>query len=62
MPLVFKYMDLFFQTYPSNTEERYKKAAKMMKDLCKYYDKKACLNLKHTESIIDVFRFWIRKD
>ena len=33
-----------------------------MRDLCKYYDKKACLNLKHTDTIIDVFRFCIRKD
>ena len=62
MPLVFNYMDLFFQIHPSSTEESYKKAAKMMQELCKYYDKKACLNLKHTEIIIDVFRFCIRKD
>ena len=62
MPLVFNYMDLFFQIHQSSTEESYKKAAKMMRDLCKYYDKKACLNLKHTETIIDVFRFCIRKD
>ena len=33
-----------------------------MRELCKYYDKKACLNLKHSEVIIDVFRFCIRKD
>ena len=55
-------MNLFFQTHQSNTEESYKKAAKMMRELCRYYDKKACLNLKHTETIIDVFRFCIRKD
>ena len=39
MPLVFNYMDLFFQTHQGSTEESYKKAAKMMRDLCKYYDK-----------------------
>ena len=33
-----------------------------MKNLRRFYDKKACLNAKHTESIIDVFRFCIRKD
>jgi len=33
-----------------------------MQKLRKYYDKKACLNTKHTESIIDVFRFCVRKD
>ena len=34
----------------------------MIRELCKYYDKKSCLNLKHSEVIIDVFRFCIRKD
>ena len=34
----------------------------MMKNLRRFYDKKACLNAKHTESIIDVFRFCVRKD
>ena len=33
MPLVFNYMDLFFQTLPNNSEDSSKKAAKMMKDL-----------------------------
>ena len=33
-----------------------------MKNLLRFYDKKACLNAKHTESIIDVFRFCVRKD
>ena len=33
-----------------------------MRELCKCYDKKSCLNLKHSEVIIDVFRFCIRKD
>ena len=44
MPLVFNYMDLFFQTFPDTSDETFKKAAKRMKDLCRYYDKKACLN------------------
>ena len=59
MPLVFNYMDLFFQILPNNSESSYKK---MMRELCRYYDKKSCLNLKHSEVIIDVFRFCIRKD
>ena len=62
MALVFNYMDSFFQIQPNSTEESYKKAAVMMKNLRRFYDKKACLNAKHTESIIDVFRFCIRKD
>jgi len=62
MALVFNYMDLFFQIQPNNTDESFKKAAALMQNLRKYYDKKACLNTKHTESIIDVFRFCVRKD
>jgi len=62
MALVFNYMDSFFQIQPKITEESFKKAAKMMDKLRRYYDKKACLNSIHTESIIDVFRFCVRKD
>ena len=62
MALVFNYMDSFFQIQPNITEESFKKAAKMMDKLRRYYDKKACLNMKHTEIIIDVFRFCVRKD
>ena len=62
MALVFNYMDSFFQIQPISTEESFKKAAKMMNVLRRYYDKKACLNPKHTESIIDVFRYCVRKD
>ena len=57
MSAMFDYMDLFFQTQPISNEESFKKAAALMLKLRKYYDKKACLNTKHTESIIDVFRF-----
>ena len=62
MALVFNYMDSFFQIQPSGNEESFKKAAKMMNVLRRFYDKKACLNGKHTESIIDVFRYCVRKD
>ena len=34
MPLVFNYMDLFFQIYPATSDETFKKAARLMKDLC----------------------------
>ena len=62
MALVFNYMDSFFQIQPNNTEESFKKAAALMQNLRSFYDKRACLNTKHTESIIDVFRFCVRKD
>jgi len=62
MALVFNYMDSFFQIQPNNTEESFKKAAALMQNLRRFYDKRACLNTKHTESIIDVFRFCVRKD
>ena len=44
MALVFNYMDSFFQIQPNITEESFKKAAKMMNKLRRYYVKKACLN------------------
>ena len=62
MALMFNYMDLFFQIQPTSNDESFKKAAAFMQQLRKYYDKNACLNSKHTESIIDVFRFCVRKD
>jgi hypothetical protein len=62
MALVFNYMDSFFQIQPNNTEESFKKAAALMQNLRRFYDKRACLNTKHTESIIDVFRYCVRKD
>ena len=62
MALVFNYMDLFFHIQPNSTEESYKKATVMMKNLRRFYDKKTCLNMKHTEIIIDVFRFCMRKN
>ena len=55
-------LDSFFQIQPNNTEESFKKAAALMQNLRRFYDKRACLNTKHTESIIDVFRFCVRKD
>ena len=60
MPLTFNYMDLFFQLYPATSDETFKKAARLVKELCRYYDKKSCLNLKHSGMIIDVFRYCIR--
>ena len=41
MPLVFNYMDLFFQIYPVTSDETFKKAVRLMKNLCRYYDKKS---------------------
>ena len=38
MTLVFNYMDLFFQIQSNSTEESYKKAAVMMKNLRRFYD------------------------
>ena len=44
MLLVSNYMDLFFQIYQAASDETFKRAANLMKGLCIYYDKKACLN------------------
>ena len=62
MDVVFNYIDLSFQLLPATSDEAYKKHAKYLHTLLRYYDKKASLNMSHSEKIIDVFGYCIRKD
>ena len=62
MGTVFYYMDLSFQLFSDAIDETYAIVAWHMNDLRKYYDKKACLNFNHSEKMIDIFRFCIRRD
>ena len=55
MDVVFNYIDLSFQLFPISSDEAYRKHAKYLHSLRRYYDKKASLNPDHSESIIDVF-------
>ena len=62
MELMFNYMDLSFQLFPSSSDETFKIIAKNLNELQRYYDRKSCLNLGHSDKIIDIFRYCIRKD
>ena len=45
MEVVFNYIDLSFQLFPTSSDEAYRTHAKYLHSLRKYYDKKASLNL-----------------
>ena len=62
MEVVFNCIDLSFQLFPTSSDEAYRTHAKYLHSLWKYYDRKASLNPDHSESIIDIFRYCIRKD
>ena len=49
MKLTFNYIDLSFQLFPLSSDETFKLIARHLNDLCKYYNRKACLNLNHSE-------------
>ena len=55
MELVFNYIDLSFQLFPTSSDEAYRTHAKFLHSLRRYYDKKASLNPDHNETIRDVF-------
>ena len=62
MELLFNYIDLFFQLFPTSndmpiiTDEAFNTHAKYLYSLRMYYDKKSSLNPEHSERLIDVFR------
>ena len=70
MELLFNYIDLSFpfQLFPTSedmpiiTDEAFNTHAKYLHSLRMYYDKKSSLNPEHSERLIDVFRYCIRKD
>ena len=68
MELLFNDIDLSFQLFPTSedmpiiTDEAFNTHAKYLHSLRMYYDKKSSLNREHSERLIDVFRYCIRKD
>ena len=70
MELLFNYIDLSFpfQLFPTSedmpiiTDEAFNTHAKYLHSLRMHYDKKSSLNPEHSERLIDVFRYCIRKD
>ena len=62
METMFNYIDLLFQLFLESSDETFTLVARHMNDLRKYYDKKSCLNLNHSEKVIDICRFCIIRD
>ena len=59
--MVFNYIDLSFQLFPTSSDEAYITHAKYLQSLRRYCDKKASLNPDHSEKIIDVFKEFYHK-
>ena len=60
--VIFNFMDLFFQLYDGPEHPIVASLLKKMVKLRKYYDKKATLNMYHSETIVEIFRYCVRKD
>ena len=60
--LIFNFMDLFFQLYDGPMDPIVANLSKKMNNLRRYYDKKATLNMHHSETIVEIFRYCVRKD
>ena len=60
--VIFNFMDLFFQLYDGPKDPIVASLLKKMVKLRKYYDKKATLNMYHSETIVEIFRYCVRKD
>ena len=64
LELIFNFLDLFFYLYECPNDPMFTSLLKKMNNLQRYYDTKATLNMHHdhSETIIEFFRFCIRKD
>ena len=60
--LIFNFMDLFFHLYNGPMDPIVANLSKKMNNLRRYYDKKATLNMHHSETIVEIFRYCVRKD
>ena len=58
--VIFNFMDI--QLYDGPEDVIVASLLKKMNNLRRYYDKKATLNMYHSETIVEIFRFCIRKD
>ena len=55
-------MDIFFQLYDRPMHPIVASLLKKMNNLHRVYDKKATLNMHHSETIVEMFRYCVRKD
>ena len=62
METIFNCSDLSLQLFSGSSDETFGIVHRQMNELRIYYDRKATPNVHHSEKIIDVFRFCIRKD
>ena len=60
--ITFNYIELSFQLFSSSSDETFKLVARHFNDVHRYFDKISCLNYNHSEKIIDIFRFCIRRN
>ena len=59
---IFNFIDVSFQLLNGPFEKTVALLNKQMVKLRNYYDRKATLNMAQSESIVDLFRFFARKD
>ena len=59
---IFNFIDVSFQLLDGPVDDNVALLIRKLTVLRKYYDEKATLNMHHSESIIDLFRFCARKD
>ena len=62
MEPVFNLIDLSFQLFSGRIDDNVATLYRHMNELRRYYDKRATLNVHHSENIIHIFRFCVRKD
>ena len=60
--LIFNFIDVSFQLHDGPFEKSVTLLYEKMLKLRMYYDKKSTLNMAQSESIVDLFRFFARKD
>ena len=59
---IFNFIDVSFQLLDGPADKIVALLIKKITALRKYYDQKSTLNMHHSERIIDLFRFYSRKD
>ena len=62
MEPIFNFIDLSFQRFDDPFDDNAATLLKKLNELRRYYDRKSTLNVHHSETIIDIFRFCVRKD
>ena len=55
---IFNFIDLSFQLIDGPVDEKVASLIKKLTELRRYYDQKSTLNMHHSETIIDLLRFY----